>query len=347
MVKHTKNGPVYSVKAPKGTEEGLTELMRTEERSLRKEKKDTKRTNGQRVKDTRTKGFQCHLGYSNDTQGNGSTVKHTRKWMATITTPSNPDGFIVKGPDPYNDYKSIIKQIPTLEQARVELKWTMKPYLLASINGNETFRNSKTVRKVIKKVRKVIKNLDPACYRKMKTIPSSVRFPCKRSLFTGITVTVLFASDPCFEVLGHIDDLDSPEAKGFSFRINTHAEGEGGLHVADGLTANPGALQGNIQRLPIGKINIAAFKDIPHAVYKPAEGESYAFNGYQKEAVLKSAKMMEEGAYIFSVDEKDKFKDWFDRTWVCEYCGKEGRKAEVRGCERACRKKRSSGPCLA
>jgi hypothetical protein len=119
---------------------------------------------------------------------------------------------------------------------------------------------------------------------------------------------------------GHRDKKDEEGTVGFSFRVNTDPQDDqGGLHVADGITSDRG-LEGNIRRLPIGKINIAGFKDIAHAVYQPAVGESFAFNGYQNAAVLESAKMRDEGAHFFTAKEKEDIKAHFVGNWECLYC---------------------------
>ena len=56
---------------------------------------------------------------------------------------------------------------------------------------------------------------------------------------------------------------------------------------------------------------MAPFVKTPHKVFKPENGISYAFNGYQNEAVLESAHMVERGAKLFKKAEKDAFNAQF------------------------------------
>ena len=198
------------------------------------------------------------------------------------------------------------------------------------------------IRKVVLRSKKQLKKLDPTSYAKMSKIPSRVQFPFKGSLYTALTFTNLNANDPV-DVGGHRDKRDEDGTSGFSYRVNTQPGDEkGGLHVADGITSDK-KLEGNIERLPIGKINIADFKNTAHAVFQPEVGESVAFNGYQNAAVLESAKMMDEGAHIFTAKEKEDWITDFHGTWECMFCKQIiGTKQQAAQHERHCPSRASS-----
>ena len=137
--------------------------------------------------------------------------------MLKIVTPSNPDGFLVKDP---KLNATIFSKIPVHEHSKAKLRWIMVPYLRASIRGNAWVYTDKTIRKVVLRAKKQLKNLDATCYAKISKIPSSVRFPFKGSLSTGLTFTNLLAKDQT-EVGGHRDKKDEDGTSGFSYRVNT------------------------------------------------------------------------------------------------------------------------------
>jgi hypothetical protein len=295
------NGDIASVPTRKDTQLEFKRFMKTSLSSIKKGHTTNKnsRTKALYVPG-KTLGFQTHMGYSVSTKK--TIPRDDDVWMVHLVSPSVK--LLVTNQD---DLNSLFAQIPINEHSKVKLKWTLKPYLLASIKGNEQVVNAPVIEKILSHFKKKMKELYPECYSAMRTIPRTVRFPFPKSLFTGLTFTVLYASDPKLEVIWHIDNTDKEGTMGMSYRVNEVNENKGGLHVGDTLQSDPG----NIQRLPIGQINMAPFVKIPHTVFKPEYGTSYAFNGYQNEAVLESAHMVERGAKLFKPAEKYAFKAQF------------------------------------
>ena len=291
-------------------EDRFKKLVEKCKSSLQRKKKDTQTRNPKSLRVKGDKGFQCHLGFSVDTQGNGESVKHSRRWMAKVVTPFNPDGYLLKNG---TTLTCLLDSLSSEEAKHVKLEWCMVPYLLASIEGNQDFVDSPEVCELMEAFRSALQDMDPECLDKMSQIPECVQFP-KGSLFTALTVTILVAEDGGFEVLVHVDEHDALGAKGFSYRVNTEEETTGGLHVGDAMVdVEDGSKQfcGNVQRLPIGNLNIGCYREIPHAVYKPSSGRSYGIVGYQKGGVLKHAQMVEDDAKMLTSDEKDELKGTF------------------------------------
>ena len=211
-------------------------------------------------------------------------------WTATNQNSNNATHFHLA----YKEGSAFrpIKTKADLGQKKKNVKRLPLPYLRAATKDKKTKHIiDRIVGKVAPYVEELIRQNCPGAYAKMQGNAKKYRFPAK-SIFTGGTISYMFARNTQQDVKNHKDEKDAKGTVGVSIN-ETVGSVQGGnlvIFLPDGETLT----------VPANHAVVAAFKELEHVVNAPTGGSGCRVSIIlqQNDEVVLAAEREESGEYL-------------------------------------------------
>lgn len=189
-------------------------------------------------------------------------------WTATPQNSNNAEYFHLALKDGAGAFVPIR---PGSDLTNMEVKRLPLPYKRAATTDERTRPIiDQIVGRVAPHVQALIKEHFPDVYKRMQNNAKDYRYPSEDSIFTGGTISFMFAKNTGQPVRWHKDDKDAKGTVGVSIN-QTVGEVEGGNLVID-------ILGRETLTVPANHAAVAAFKDLSHVVNAPTGGrDEYKF----------------------------------------------------------------------